>query len=454
MTDTPRGRTFTNYALVPDSGGGQVLLLPADKGWSLPHWEERAAQSWGSAADVNTTLRELLGLELTVLRTLPHDPSAEHVVRGFEMENHSPHRQPLQDGRWVGRRDLEDIRLSLPGHREVLASWFDRQSADTPSGEAPWTRPGWFRAAAGWMEGQALALGRRPSGRVAQERAWSISSVLRLPTTDGHLYLKASAGLFAREPVITDYLARRFPGAVPEVLAVEPTRSWMLMEDMGGERLQRVPATAPWEEAVQVMARMQLESIERIDELLAIGCADRRLARLAAQIDPLLEFALAARGRAALTGTEGDALVSIASELKARCAALAASGIPETLEHGDFHAGNIVLKEDRIIIFDWSDAGVAHPFLVLLPFLTFRRLPNGPDAEGRLVRAYLEPWTAVAPMDRLMAAYETSRPLAALHQAVAYWRLLIEVGEEERWEWEADLPYFLRRLLPASGESG
>lgn len=46
------------------------------------------------------------------------------------------------------------------------------------------------------------------------------------------------------------------------------------------------------------------------------------------------------------------------------------------------------------------------------------------------------------------STYGLSRPLAPLHQAVAYWRILTSIDPEARWEWEADLPYFLRLLLP------
>ncbi len=50
------------------------------------------------------------------------------------------------------------------------------------------------------------------------------------------------------------------------------------------------------------------------------------------------------------------------------CDELAAFGIPETLNHGDFHDGNVLVKNGRITLFDWGDGCVAHPFVSLRTF--------------------------------------------------------------------------------------
>jgi hypothetical protein len=47
----------------------------------------------------------------------------------------------------------------------------------------------------------------------------------------------------------------------------------------------------------------------------------------------------------------------------------ASLGIPDTLVHGDLHAGNIGLRGGRSVFFDWTDACVAQPFLDLVTFL-------------------------------------------------------------------------------------
>ena len=45
--------------------------------------------------------------------------------------------------------------------------------------------------------------------------------------------------------------------------------------------------------------------------------------------------------------------------------------IPNTLVHGDFHAENIAVSDGRYLIFDWTDAWFAHPFVDLATFMRY-----------------------------------------------------------------------------------
>jgi aminoglycoside phosphotransferase (APT) family kinase protein len=48
---------------------------------------------------------------------------------------------------------------------------------------------------------------------------------------------------------------------------------------------------------------------------------------------------------------------------------LATYAVPPSLVHGDLHLGNVALGPRGHLFFDWTDAGVAHPFLDLLTFV-------------------------------------------------------------------------------------
>ena len=43
-------------------------------------------------------------------------------------------------------------------------------------------------------------------------------------------------------------------------------------------------------------------------------------------------------------------------KIEEACEQLRSGPVPQTLMHGDFHAGNIALTEKGYIIFDWTDA--------------------------------------------------------------------------------------------------
>ena len=98
---------------------------------------------------------------------------------------------------------------------------------------------------------------------------------------------------------------------------------------------------------------------------------------------------LASRGAAAVTDLAGRA---------------SDAGVPASIQHNDFHGGNIVVGPDGERFFDWGDAVVGHPFATLAgDFASIaRRTGRRPDdpAFERLRDAYIEAWTDVAPRDR------------------------------------------------------
>ena len=70
------------------------------------------------------------------------------------------------------------------------------------------------------------------------------------------------------------------------------------------------------------------------------------------------------------------------------CHALAASGVPDSLEHGDLTADEVILGEMGPVFLDWSDGSITHPFLSAASLLADRT-----DDDDR-AEAYLGPWLA------------------------------------------------------------
>src|SRR5205085_3467591 len=74
-----------------------------------------------------------------------------------------------------------------------------------------------------------------PSGAIetAHERPWS--TVLRVPLPDGAAWFKACSAVQAFEPRLTAQLFARWPDRVPEVLAYDDERGWLLLADAGAQ---------------------------------------------------------------------------------------------------------------------------------------------------------------------------------------------------------------------------
>src|SRR5215831_10407212 len=281
-----------------------------------------------------------------------------------------------------------------------------------------WMHDGWFEEVIAWIEHELARLGSTRIAPVEAVKKWSISCILRVPTMQGNVYFKASAALplFANEPAVTRGLSAWFPGHVPEVLAADDERGWMLMADVG-QRLDRQSPAEVYEEVICLFGSMQLQSVGRTAELVSMGCVDRRLERLATQIGPLLWDGTA---QAALDGGDIEQLRQHASRLVDLCGTLGALPVPPTLVHGDLHLGNITRQDGRYIFFDWTDACVAFPFFDLWE----NYFVGDVASQTRIRDAYLALWHTWGTMDQLQAAWTLAKPLCALHHAVTYQHIL------------------------------
>jgi hypothetical protein len=86
-------------------------------------------------------------------------------------------------------------------------------------------------------------------------------------------------------------------------------------------------------------------------------------------------------------------------------------------------------------------------FLLFFPDAT-HRLSHVPDVRRRLRDAYLAPWTAYAPMEQLIEAFELAQPLAGLHHALLQHRYVLPNLESgSRWELHGEIPWDLKWIL-------
>ena len=72
----------------------------------------------------------------------------------------------------------------------------------------PWSEPDWFVQADGWIRAELVRQGIGVNGPIEQPHVRPWSTVLRVPTTKGALYFKATAPMLSHEPVLTMALAR------------------------------------------------------------------------------------------------------------------------------------------------------------------------------------------------------------------------------------------------------
>lgn len=406
---------------------GILSLLIHDTGefWSLP--EHRM----GEPGAVNSWIRDRYGVEagtLDVMRISPETSAPPAYLFAHEThETHETRETPraaradthLPPGaRWAPVTELTDDRRALPGHRRLLRLWLDGRRA---AGDAwlPWQRPGWFTMATAWAERELRGLGIETVGPARQNgfRAWSCQ--LLLPTTAGLVHLKASPPPHAHEPALTRLLSEWFPGSVPSVLAVDTRRRLMLTADFGP--VHRPEGTARivsyFERVARQVALLQRESADRAAEITATGCPAHPLDRLPELFDDLISQASSA-GRDEPTPEESARLRRLLPGFARACARLALLGLPNSLVHHDLWRGNVRDDGDQVLLFDWADSVLTHPFLqldVLLKDLADALGSAEASAEAReQVRdSYLAAWAGHRPPP------EQLRTAAALAAAIA-----------------------------------
>jgi aminoglycoside phosphotransferase (APT) family kinase protein len=188
---------------------------------------------------------------------------------------------------------------------------------------------------------------------------------------------------------------------------------------------------------------LQVTAAAHVDELLAAGCLDRRLARLPAWIEALLNSKMVL---ATVAEAERTQLMALIPRLQDLCQELAAFGLPETLVHGDLHGDNVAVQGDNFVYFDWTDACISHPFFDMLNIF----FEEDTAVQTQLRDAYLVQWIDVAPMDRLLRAWQMAEVLGAVHHGVSYWQIManIEPGNQYHLDWA--LPFWLRKILKLS----
>jgi len=456
---THRARQLDYYTIIPHPTKLQILMLLNEDRWSLPHLVPTRDRFFAAVNDVNQAIQHQLGLTVTVLRCVEYKYNPEaRTMAIYATENHDPTWTPSDGARWIEHRELNDLALAMPEQRAVLETWFaEAERGHIPDQRRPWARTGWFDTTVDWINAQLDRFSLAITGPIAQVRAWGISCVLRADTTAGPVYFRAVPAKSAHEPLLLQVLAERYPAHFPGVLAIDAARHWVLMREVKGRPLLQVSDIKHWEEAIRGLAQIQIDFAKQTDSLLSWKCPDRRLDKLAAQIDPLFaDKAALQRGQlGGLSEDEISLLRALAPELKAMCAQLASYNIPHTLEHGDFHPSNIQVTDESHVYFDWGESSVAHPFFSLGSFEYYLEyvLPDMRDMRTRLRDVYLEPWTAYEPMERLLEAFELGRPLSALHTAFTVYRIISSLEAAAKWEMEIEssLAFSLKMLLQLYG---
>lgn len=318
---------------------------------------------------------------------------------------------------------------------------------DGTAGAATWRDPAWRAEALAWAAAELDRAGLSLDGEPEQPHVRAWSTAFRLPVRGGAVWLKSVGPGSAQEPVLAGALGRWVPDAVLLPLAVDVGRRLVLLPDGGPTLRDAGPHTVEaWEAVLRDHARLQIAVAGHTAELVASGVPDHRPEQLPALVADLLdddEALLAGRP----DGLAPEVRARVAAGLGAYaddCAALAAGPVPASVQHDDLHDANVFVGGGRHRFFDWGDASVGHPFVVLLVALRMAAraldLSHGDPGLIRLRDSYLDEWRGFAGPAELRELADRALRVGALQRALTWRRILRGVHPAERAEWQAAVP--------------
>jgi len=434
------------YAILPHPTEAKVLMLPHKTGCSLPHICVNDDLECDEIPVIKKELEQILGISINILYCANNNyDESKREIHGVYVLEQNDSVAELKEGSWIDSETLKNLSLKFPEHKSVIEEYLTEiESGDIPELRPPWARAGWFDSASQWINEQLLDLNYQQLATVECIKSWGISCILRVSINNRNLYLKEASTLplFCNEPVVTKELKKLFPEHIPTVLSINSERHWMLLADFG-EPIGRNSPVKIKKDVYRLLAQIQIKSVEHIDNLLNVGCLDRRLEKLATQIDCLFNDKIIL---SVLKEAEIKQLTKIAPHLKNLCSQLAEYKIPQTLVHGDLHLGNVALDNDNYLLFDWTDSCIAHPFFDMFQFY-FRRYYNPLSPIKAIRDEYLNQWTVYESKSRVLEAWKLAKPLCALHHAVTYQYISNCLETREKVLFSNALGDFLRELL-------
>lgn len=311
--------------------------------------------------------------------------------------------------------------------------------ARTPAGRPDWYRPGWYEAIETWIDGALLPSGRRRTGPIEPVKAWSVSAVARVPVEGDAVWVKQPCAHFHAEARIHRAVAALVPELVPQLIATEVDRGWLLMEPMAGAEEAQHAAGAALRVAER-WADAQIAAIGQVPALLAAGLPHRGLEPTVTGFRALLEHStelalLDAVELAAIRGS-ADRAIELVRELWH-------AGVPDTLAHGDLHLDNVAWDGETLRLFDWTDGCVSHPFLDIAHLTRFMGVR---DEAAAFEAAYASRWREAFPEADTDRALELA-PLADLvFQVVTFDEIAKATEPVSAWELGGVVAKKLRHL--------
>lgn len=447
--DSPH-RKIAATLLVAHPHFAQVLTLTDDRGVNLPVIELDKFPL-PDLDNFNQIASSLVGTSLYVLKwPEPRSDSGRSTTTTCLLSYCKHDWDPTPPFAWSDIDAIDVTSLS----KETAQYLLDIRSG-YPVPTPAWATTSWHTSLKSWIDRVASNKGFQILGPMTQLKTWQLGCLWQIQSSMGTLYFKASAEFFASETSLTVWFSQNYPKNSPEVLAFDLSRNWLLMKDFQGTPLADVEDIAIWKNALSKYAQIQIEISKKKTELLTLGVNDRSITHLQQQYETLVNEISKSPddyGHLKLERSDIEKIISQNNETRQSLIQLAQSRIPISIDHGDFHPGNIIISSGEPIYFDWSDGSLTHPFFSLTPLLNnlkFSKLKNSslPETRNSLIESYLQPWENFLGEEiDLRTELGVTSEISNIHLACSYNHYIVPYLEQPR-AWSGAVGGWLKKIL-------
>ncbi len=201
------------------------------------------------------------------------------------------------------------------------------------------------------------------------------STVLKMSARQGTIYLKQTPpDLFVEVEVINKCRALCGITDIPEVIAVNKNLHCFLMKECGDASLRTVFNGVLnidlLIQGIEIYTKMQKATAPHVDAFLQAGVPDWRLENFS----KLYQERISNKNFLKAYGLESNQITLLqdaVGKVEALCQELSNYGIPECLNHSDFHENNMLFcnATQKVSIIDLGETAINHPLFSLAAFL-------------------------------------------------------------------------------------
>ena len=293
-----------------------------------------------------------------------------------------------------------------------------------------------YAAITAWAKEILTGQGYSLQGDCVEVAATPWSSVHRILSDKGSVYLKQTPPALFLESKITPILHAQFPENTPHIIAANKDLHCFLMKDAGQPLREYFKAGFQSELlgcALQKYTEIQSAFAVQVNQFLDLGVPDWRLNKLPALYRQLLneKDLLIADG---LTQSELNKLHELLPKLTSLCEQLASYKIPETLDHCDLHTNNILIETQtkKLTIIDCGEIVITHPFFSLIHCLhdaAYRYILQKTD-HAVLEKACFKNWLPFKSKSNLLKAWAIAQKIWPIYSALGEYRLMTSCPPE------------------------